>query len=213
MAGHTMKFRPQVIIGGVLLIFAGLFSAQLAFQTVQNTFDLINEITFDSTIIYLIANAAYTPITLTAIVGAIFAFLNRGKVAMMLSSAATLFWFISAIAWIIGQLTVSVPFGAALRNVTLGWRGDGFFGTLAATPTFIAILVATILIYVGRKPALIDEVANRNYYLANQGYQPPQAIPAMPSMPQQAGMKSCPECAEMIQSNAVKCRFCNYRYQ
>jgi hypothetical protein len=75
------------------------------------------------------------------------------------------------------------------------------------------LLIAAILIFTGRKPALVDQFAGRNYYQANQMYQQPQAMPAMPTAPQQPGMKSCPECAEMIQANAVKCRFCNYRYQ
>jgi hypothetical protein len=208
-----MRTRPQTIIAGVLLIVAALFSAQLSFDTIGNTFGLINEITFDASIFYLIANGSYAPIALTAVVAAIFAFLNRGKIAMIISGAATLLWFLSAITWVIGQSTVSVSLGEAIRNVTLGWKGDGFLGTLSALPTFIALAIASVLIFMGRKPTLADQVASRNYYHPSQGYQPPQAMPAMPSMPQQAGMKSCPECAEMIQANAIKCRFCNYRFQ
>ena len=213
MTGHIMKLRPQTIIGGVLLILAGLLSASLAFDTIGNTFDLLNELAFDSVILYFIANALYSPITLTAIVGAVFAFLNRGKIAMILSAATTLLWFISAITWIIAQVSISIPFGEALRNVTVGWKADGILGTFAALPTFITLLIAAILIFTGRKPVLADQFAGRNYYQANQMYQQPQAMPAMPAAPQQPGMKSCPECAELIQANAVKCRFCNYRYQ
>ena len=213
MTGHIMKLRPQTIIGGVLLILAVLFSAQLAFQTIQNTFDLLNEITFDSTILFLIGNASYTPITLTALIGAVFALLNRGKIALLLSSAGALFWFISSASWIIGGISLGVPAATSIRNVTLGWPGDGFLGSLSALPTFITLLIAAILIFAGRKPALVDQFAGKNYYQAHQMYQQPQAMPAMPTAPQQPGMKSCPECAEMIQANAVKCRFCNYRYQ
>lgn len=164
---------------------------------------------------WLFANVFFWLISIFAIIGAVFAFINKGKISAFLALGASLSWFIAAFTWVLAQVGQEGSYflGRAIQNVTLGWSESEPWVKLSALPTLIVLVVASALIFMGRKPALADQFAGRNYYQPNQIYQPPQAMPSMPAAPQQVGMKACPECAEMIQANAVKCRFCNYRYQ
>lgn len=209
-----MKLRPQAIIGGVLLLVAELFAGKMTYYAFKNSWYFITNF-YPEDIGWLLANVVYSFIAILGIIAAILAFSNKAKVAAFLALGAALAWVLSAFIWILAQLGQegSYYIGTAIRSVTLGWYGAELWVKLGALPTFIALMIGVVLVFMGRKPALADQFAGKNYYQANQSYQQPQSIPAMPAAPQQVGMKACPECAEMIQANAVKCRFCNYRYQ
>ena len=209
-----MKMRSQTIIGGVLLVIAQLFAGKMSYYSFKNSWYFITSF-YAEDIGWLLANVVYSSISILGILAAIFAFTNKGKISAFLGLGSGLAWLLSAIIWVLAQINQEGTWyiGTAIRSVTFGWIEAETWVKLGALPTFITLLIGVILVFMGRKPTLADQFAGRNYYQATPSYQPPQAMSAMPAMPQQGGMKACPECAEMIQANALKCRFCNYRYQ
>ena len=199
-----MKVKPQLIIGGVLLVLGGLLTTFTTYYTAQNVVDEISSFSTD-VIPWLIANFTYTLIVLTALIGGLLALLRQRTFALILGGAAVLFWIISALAWMIAQLSDgSIEFLQALKNVTIGWEGERFTITLGGLPALIVLAVGVVLIFLGNSSHALPGLG---------GFQGAQIVQVDSSAPVAGGMKSCPECAEMIQVKAIKCRFCNYRYE
>lgn len=200
-----MKVKPQLIIGGVLLVLGGLLTTFTTYYTAQNVVDEISSFSTD-VIPWLIANFTYTLIVLTALIGGLLALLRQRTFALILGGAAVLFWIISALAWLLAQNSVDgyVDFLQTLKNVTIGWEGEKFTITLGGLPSFIILIIGVVLIFIGKSS---DAVPNFG------GFSGAQIVQVDSSAPVTGGMKSCPECAEMIQANAIKCRFCDFRYE
>lgn len=199
-----MKQKPQLLIGGILLILGGLLTTFTTYYTAQN---VVNEITtFSVEIIpWLIANLTYTLIVLSALIGGLLAILRQRIFAMILGGTALLFWIISALAWLIAQTRDGgTEFLRALKNVTIGWEGEKFTITLGGLPAFLILTVGVVLIFISKSSHPATDFG---------GFSGARIVQVDSTLPVVGGMKPCPECAEMIQANAIKCRFCDYRYQ
>ena len=199
-----MKVKPQLIIGGVLLILGGLLTTFTTYYTVQNVVDEISNF-YSGVIPWLIANFTYTLIVICALIGGVLALLRQRTFALIMGGAAVLFWIISTLAWLIAQVKDgTASFLQALKNVTIGWEGERFTITLGGLPTFVILILAVVLIFVGKNSSVAPNFG---------GFDGAQIAQVENLTPITGAMKACPECAEMIQANAIKCRFCNYRYE
>ena len=151
-----MKVRPQIIAGGALLIFAVILSGKMTYYTID--YSLMELTSFNGeNIEWLLPNVFFSLIVFFSISSAILAFINNGKVSVLLALGAVFFWFVAAVFWVFAQIMESGSsyLGTAIRNVTLGWQGDEAWVNLAALPTLITLVSALSLIFIGKIKTII----------------------------------------------------------
>ena len=165
-----MKFKPQEIIGVVLLFVGGAFSIKIAYQTGQNIFDHGGfSPNFYGQLFYL-GNIVYTVIPFASVVAAVIYLTGQKQIGLFASFAPVGAWLISAGLWFVAMLLEgSRNFFEALKNVLLWWGDFDFFDFLSAGPTLVALLAAAGLIFLAKG----SKQPQQNQYIPPSQFLPP----------------------------------------
>lgn len=220
-----MKLRTNELIAVILLGLATLLSFTWMSDLFRGFFNFIDNL-FNgdasfSYFLYFAGCAIGILITPIVIIDIVFIFVGKKKFAMYGAVVALALWLLSAFVLFLGAL-IEGYYGFSQSIGYFFLHTNGAFTFLTGIPLLLILFCAAALLalaeYPNKFPALaplaaaldkpigdinVPQQSQQYFTPPQQTYVPPQNVPSL---------KKCPECAEFVQPDAIKCRFCNYRF-
>ena len=213
-----MQRRQKDIFAGVLLLLV----LPLSWQYSKLSFEIVNYwrgelgITFIfqslSAFLTIGAEILFVIIPVLALVAGILAFIGQSRKASVLAAISMLLMLLSFVMTFVYYFrtynSAFLDIGKYFMQIVLGIDVLQFF----PNSTFHWLSHIPVLLLLGISAALLySKSSSTKPSEPPYAFQPPVSAPA-PATEIPYGAKKCPECAELIQVDAIKCRFCNYRY-
>ena len=214
-----MQSRQREIFAGVLLLLV----LPLSWQNSKICFDFVNywrgEMGFSFMMSSLPNFLTFVPLILfiiipgAALLACILALAGHPQKASVISAIGILLMLASfGMSYIYYFREIGFSIGKLGDLFSLIVIGDGRPENNFANANVIRLSHIPVLILLGVSAALLySKSSSTKPSEAPYAFQPPVSVPA-PANQVPYGAKKCPECAELIQVDAIKCRFCNYRY-